>query len=488
MQKRRVSPWFLAGLLALAVAVRWVAWLQVEVIPRDGIYFLHQAHLFLQGDWTGALAGYQHPLFAALTAGVHRICNLDLETAGAWVALVSGALAVVPLAGLMGRVYGAGAAGLLYAVLPLAVRFTARPLSEGPLYLFLFLAALAGHQVLVQPGRATAFVAGLAGGLAYLARPEGLAAPAITLVGLVVFPAVKAFWPRFLAVVFLGLGLALTVGPYAGYLSVEAGTLRLTAKKDIRVLAGVKEDRPVQPLSDEGLADNAPAAARALGRHLLESMSYAPVVLALIGLLFPGRKRRTRSEVFLGLFLLVFGLALFRLASTYGYLARRHTLTPGLFLLGWSGAGMVWVAARTRKPTAVFVVLSCLVCGGLMPFALKAVDRDHLPERTLGEWILAHEGPGQAIAPMGYPRVAYYAKADPLDILARHQGVLAKAPAIESFAALEAELRRHRVRLILHSSRQARALGRWIETHSTLLHRVPYKGEKWWSVRVLSWR
>ncbi len=491
MQKRRIPLVGLVCLLALAAAVRWVAWLQVEVIPRDGIYFLHQAQFFLEGDWARALAWYQHPLFAGLTAGVKWLTGVDLETAGTYVALGAGALAVVPLAGLMGRVLGARAgvaAGLLYAVLPLAVRFSVRPLSEGPLYFFLFLAALAGHEVLLRPGRAMALVAGLAGGLAYLVRPEGLAAPAITLVGLGLFPAVKALRPRFQAAMFLGLGLALTAGPYAGYLSVEAGTLRLTAKKDIRVLAGVKGDRPVQPLSDEGLADDPAAAALALGRHLVQSMSYIPLALALIGVLFLGLGKRTRGELFLGLFLLVFGLVLFRLACTYGYLARRHTLTPGLFLLGWSGAGMVWIAARTRTPTTALVVVILGVCGGLLPYAWKAVDQSHLPERILGEWIRDQEGPGQAIAPLGFPRVAYYAQAEPLDILSRHQDCLAEAPVPGAFAALEADLRSNRVRLILHSSRQAKALGRWIEAHSTLLYRVPENGEKWWSVRVLSSR
>jgi len=57
---------------AAALVARGVAWLQVEVIPRDSIHFLRQAELMLRGDWTGALEWYQQPLFAGLTALVAR--------------------------------------------------------------------------------------------------------------------------------------------------------------------------------------------------------------------------------------------------------------------------------------------------------------------------------------------------------------------------------------------------------------------------------
>jgi len=486
MLNKYVSP---VSLLALALIVRSVAFLQVEVIPRDGIYFLQQADHLLQGDWNRALSWYQHPLFAALIACVKSLSGLSLETAGSLVALGAGALAVVPLSLLMTRVFGSKAgvsAGILYAVLPLAVRFSVRPLSEGPFYFFLFLSALAGVETLLRSGRFAPILAGVFGGLAYLVRPEGLAAPLVTLIGVLVFPACRAWKGRISAALLLGLGLAVSAGPYVTFLSHEAGTLKLTAKKDLRVLSGARSDRPLQRLSDEGLSDRGVAASLQLVSHLLESVSYLPVVLALIGGLFPGRKNRSRGEVFLLLLVLLFAAVLFRLAYTYGYLARRHTLTPGLFLLGWSGMGVAWLSTRWNARRRIHACLVLLITAGMLPFAWKNVDRNHLPLKTLGRWIQDHQGKNRRIAPMGYPRIAYYAGADPIDLLSKHQELWSDTPGTEAFEALKKDLIARRIEFIVHAARQPAPLGGWIEAHSALLHRVQDKGKKWWSVRVLS--
>jgi len=495
-----------ASLLVLAAAliVRGVAWLRVEVIARDSIHFLHQAELLLQGRWTEALDWYQHPLFAALTALAARLLPLEIETAGSLVGLIFGALAAVGLATLVRDLFGmrAGlAAGLIYAALPLAVRLSVQPLSEGPFHCFLLLAALAGHRALLGRRLAWSVLAGAGGGLAYLARPEGLGVPLVAGGCLLVFGAVGPWRRRVLAAVLLGAGLLVTAGPYAAHLSREAGAFRLTAKKDVAVLSGVKAETPLQPLSDEGLARRPARAAAQLLRHTSEALSHVPFLLALLGLLAPGR-RRERGELFLLLLVFLYAAVLFRLALTYGYLARRHALTPGLFLLGWTAVGLDrlgrWIeslmrfrrssdARRASRAGLTSLLLLAILLAALLVTAWRPVDHRHLPLKRLGLWVRAELGAGRVMAPLGFPRVAYYAGAPPLDLLARHQSLWSPSPPPGArFEALTEDLVKAKVEIVVQSSRQPAPLRTWIEERSTLLHRESDdRGRHWWSARRL---
>jgi hypothetical protein len=194
-------------------------------------------------------------------------------------------------------------------------------------------------------------------------------------------------------------------------------------------------------------------------------------------------------------------------ALTYGYLSRRHVLTVGLFLLGWSGVGLErladWLAvllpgrSGARKPDAaagrrrgaVHGVLLALAVGALLPFALAAPDRDHLPLKRLGLWIRERSGPGRRIAPLGYPRVCYYAGGTLVEVLSRHQAVVAESPPPGALEALGAALSRGDVEIVIQSSRQPAGLRRWLDTVSAPLHRVenPEK-QRWWCARSLDSR
>jgi len=413
-----------------------------------------------------------------------------------------GALAAVALATLVRDVFGirAGlAAGMIYAALPLAVRLSVAPLSEGPFHCFLLLAALAGQRALRGRAPGWALLAGASGGLAYLARPEGLGVPLAAGACLLVLRRAGPVRRRLLGATLIGVGLLLTGGPYAAYLSREAGAIRLTAKKDVAVLTGVRNETPLQPLSDEGLARRPARAAAQLLRHGAGALSYAPFLLALLGALAPGRPR-ARGELFLALVVVLYAAVLFRLALTYGYLARRHTLTPGLFLLGWSAVGLdrlaPWVGGLARfrraRPAgnanrAAFASLLVVLFGALLVAAWRPADRRHLPLKRLGVWIRAELGADRVIAPMGFPRVAYYAGARPLDLLGRHQSLWSPTPPpTAAFEALAADLVDEAVEIVVQSSRQPAPLRQWLEARSTLLHReADDGGKRWWAVRRL---
>ncbi|MBN2492416.1 MAG: glycosyltransferase family 39 protein, partial [Planctomycetes bacterium] len=434
---------------------------------------------------------------------------LGLEDAGGLLSVLAGALAALALARFMGGIFGgrAGlAAGLLYAVLPLAVRTSSQPLSEGAFHALLLAAAWSGHRALRTSGPAAAAWTGAAAGLAYLARPEGLAVGLVAGLGLLVFPRRSPPARRLAAAGLLALGLLVTAGPYAAQLSARAGALRVTAKKDLAILAGATAERPVQPLSDEGLAGRPDRAAAQLARHLAEALGYWPLGLALLGIAALGSRRRP-GELFLGLLVLLFLVVLFRVALTYGYLSRRHALTPGVLALGWSGVGLerlaAWIAsafgtcagapdparAARRADRTVFGVLLLAAIAPLVPVALADREQAQRPLKALGIWIREHVGPEPRIAPLGYPRVCYYAGATPVEVLSHHQAVLAEIPPPGALAALGAALREAEVRIVIQSSRQPAALRGWIETISKPLHRVEDPERKrWWCARLLERR
>ena len=308
----------------------------------------------------------------------------------------------------------------------------------------------------------------------------------------------------------------MTAGPYVGYLSHQQGRWVLSAKKDVTVLGGIRSENAVQPLSDEGLAGHPVRAAGQLLHHLAESLSYVALGLALIGLIAPGRPRR-RGELYLGLIVLLFSILLFRVASTYGYLAKRHTLTLGLFFLGWSGvgvervaAGIAWLfrlrtprrdpgepdtiratrPARPRAPSGqrpfplrTGIVLAITLIA-FLPVAWKDVDRPHVPLRELGRWIQARLGEGRVIEPLGSGRVAYYARARSVDILSRNQAWWSPVCSTGSFDELRDALERAHVEIVIQSSRQPAPLRQWLETNTRLVHRVyDEKGRRWWAAR-----
>ncbi len=480
---------WVAAVAAIAVGVRAAASAGVEVIRRDGIYFVAQADKVRGGDWAGALGWYQHPLFAVLTAWVADAFGLDTETAGRAVSVVCGGLAAVPVMLLARRLVGQPAAlvaGLVYAVLPQAVRVHAQPLSEGVFHLAFLSAAAAGVAAFQGCRLPAATACGIAGGLAYLGRPEGLGVPLVVAAFLVVWR--PRAWRAAAAV---GLATAVVAGPYIAWLSADAGRLRLTAKKDVAILAGVDAERRVQRLSDENLVDRPAAAAGSVVRHLFEAMTWAPLALAILGA-FVARRPRRRGEWLVLAIVALHVAVLFRLALTYSYLDKRHALTPGLLTLAWTGAAVAWLGVRfggrfgaRAGRRAALVVTTALLVGALAPVALRSNDERRLPLKRLGEWVAANTAATERIAPMGFPWVSYYAGRETLDILGTHQDVWFDDASRERFDALAAALRAARVTLVVESSRQREPLRRWLAAHADEVHTERGNGDRWWRIRRL---
>ena len=170
-------PHALWVLLPLAVLLRAWACHVTEVPGRDGATYLWMAQQLAHGDVAAFLSTVFHPLYPALVSPLLALFpGLDAVVAGQVVAAGCAALAILPLAAMARALHGPRVAAwtaALYAVGTWWCRHPAECMSEGPYLLLLatWAWALLEPRALVRH----AVVAGLAAGLAWLARPEGLA-------------------------------------------------------------------------------------------------------------------------------------------------------------------------------------------------------------------------------------------------------------------------------------------------------------------------
>ena len=461
-----------ASLLGLlGAALRVLSWKQTVVMFNDGPRFLLQARHFADGKWEEALADPYHPLYALSVAGMRLLLGGAEATPAQWeraavaVSVLAGALSVVVFYVFLRSAFGRSAAwigALLLACSPYAVEFSSDVQSDG-LHQLLFLLAVAfAWSGLEQARPALAGWAGICAGLAYLARPEGLgvaAAAAAVAAGACLarrwsLPAALQWGAALLA------GVLLVTAPYLVWLRVESGAWSLTRKKSVTALTGAiaAPDGPVALGEAPGaevvfsrevmvlrhtwkMRQNDEAERRAVGAppgpgplargwsalvevlHALVSALRPEVVLvAVVGMLLC-RGRPGLRGVFLLAVGVVYAVAVYGLQVNYGYVSRRHTLTPAVLLLGYAalavpviGRALLERARRAlkwgRKPS--IALATTMVVAFLVAFALGKLLRPQAPasvaERQAAAWVQSQpdlEGPVAA----GKRRVAYYAGA-----------------------------------------------------------------------------
>ncbi|MEE8313817.1 MAG: glycosyltransferase family 39 protein, partial [Myxococcota bacterium] len=431
-------------------------------IMNDGPIFIAQARAMAAGDWRRALDYDQHPLYPLLTMLAERLTG-DWVTAGVAVSIVSGVAAVLFLYALLRDTFSrriAGIGAVLLAVHPYALTFSSDVQSDG-----LYLAAFVGALALLWKGlerRSLWFAAGagLASGIAYLARPEGAG---VILIGLAVvsLESARRRWPLMGAArwtIALGLGAALAMAPYIALLSERAGTLTFTQKKSIQNLLGIdafeswidldwlqmREETPhapppfaprelapqllsVVPSPKGPLGQGANAAALSeLVQNALSAARYEIVLVILLGLWALRGPMGLRGR-FMLLAAVLYSLVLYGLVTQAGYVSRRHTLPVSVLLFGYAAAGVpvlgrgilrvAGTVVRVQRP----IQMRSAVAAGLIAVAALSLGkglRPHrqsaLSERLAAEWILEHGVSGEAVA-AGKHRVAFYAEAPWVD-------------------------------------------------------------------------
>jgi hypothetical protein len=473
----------IAWVVASALVLRSIALFQYDPVTFDSALYFEMAALFRGGHWSEALAYDYPPLYALLIAGLQPLVG----TGGAALLIASTAdlLILVPVIAIARRAVGeeaAWAAAFLWVVHPSAIRFGVQALSDAPTALCVATALYAGLRALEQRRFRLALGAGMASGLAFLFRPEGLE-PAVALA---VFYACSAPSTQRLAssgqprgetggsalgaqrsalsgrairrvawILAPLAGWALVAGPYVAYISLEAGTLTLSKKKSVasvvRLVApapGVESRMPRvesrEPRAeDRKEGQNAPASAqeplRRFGRTiyifqkpLVNGLNPLLIVLACVGLAGVIRGRASvwnRTHALLvGLFIFHLGI-LIGLAADKGvaYLGRHHFLLMVVYALPVASAGLVWAVAwlgdRVRRrrwvPATVFGLI--VVATG---FALVTRGPDQGRSlRLAGAWIRS-QVVGTPVIVTSLAKLTYHAHAERVDIRGTYDEIL----------------------------------------------------------------
>lgn len=240
----------LVGLLLLAAALRLLSWQRATMMTNDGPDFLWQAQRLLDGDAAAALAHPYHPGYAAFAAGA-ALLTRDVLAGALLVSVLAGVLATWAAVAAARELWPArpGAAlgaGLLACVHGASLSHTADVRSDG-LYLALFAGACALLLAAAQRGGWRWAAAGLAAGLAYLTRPEGLflvLPAALALAGVARMAGARR--ARAGGAMFLA-GLALLSLPYLAFIRQHTGTWAISMKPSLSA-AGLAGDGAVATL------------------------------------------------------------------------------------------------------------------------------------------------------------------------------------------------------------------------------------------------
>jgi len=224
----------LGALLFGAFVARLAIALTTFVIHKDGARFTLMARLFAEGRWDDGLNVWPRmsPLYPMLVLGFGS---------GTAVAVVLGTLAVIPIYFLAREIWDRRVATLAAAAaafLPDAVRHGAEVMSEAPFMFFFFAAMLFVYRATERAALLDFGLAGFAGGLAALTRPEGLYVVAAVTVWTIVRGIPLKSWGRRAG----GIGLAivafiLVVSPYARWVHEKTGRWDIS---DSPVIAAVK--------------------------------------------------------------------------------------------------------------------------------------------------------------------------------------------------------------------------------------------------------
>lgn len=212
-QRRPARGWtvLVVGFLATVLAVLFYS--STWQTGDDGRYYVigmslaDGAGLVQYDNPLQPLQALTQPLYPALIAAVIRLTDnpvVGVKVIGNFLFVFASLLAALVLMG-SGRDARAGVLGACMGMFAVGVVAIASWVMADTLFmLFIFLSLRAGQQ---RPGKRTAFAVGGLAGLAFLARPAGMALGAAVLLA----PVLHRQWRRLL---FVALGLGLVVAPW----------------------------------------------------------------------------------------------------------------------------------------------------------------------------------------------------------------------------------------------------------------------------------
>jgi hypothetical protein len=406
-----------------------VQFLRTETTTRDSISFVRAAwklHTLPIGE--ALRSSNQHPLYPALVLAVSSWTRAwhpeDLPLAMSVACQLTSCLASVALSialFFLGRELFSPSVGfwgaILFQTLPATGRLMADGLSEPVFLLLACVSLVAAIRGLSGSSPWWMLLAGTAGGLAYLTRPEGLLIPVATLAVLAwisVRQGKPSLMPRaallLLPVMLLCLPYMVTIG-------------KLTAKPSAEYLVDPDKwgreglFKPVTPEKKAAIGAAFPFAewyfgpditpdmrwgwgVKALAFAISENYFYFGILVVALGAWAYRKKVLTEPGWLLyGLIVAILCLLCYRVAQSNGYLSSRHVV---LITLGGAlalAAGLEALCAPLWRPRPGWAGLAAvLLCvAACMPKLLVPLHGDRGAYRAAGEWIARNSLPGDRV-------------------------------------------------------------------------------------------
>ena len=470
----RPGIWLPALILsALAICVRLLVATRREGIEVDGIIYLQNAQAIL-AHWR-SLNALHPPLYSALLAPFLGFGG-DPEWTGRVVSAVLGGLWVWPSLWLARETTEEDvtwSAGLLVALTPAAVEASTKVLSEAAfgLCLTIFLGCLA--RTLRTVAWLPAGLTGVAGGLATLARPEGMGYLVLGWGALISAPLwFGGAWTRRRVLTRLALATACwlaVLSPYALVVKQQLGYWHWSGKAGISVLFAetvgderqgswqapeLDESQAPQSATEHFLSQSGPTLWRILiNVHLVDKYVLTGLLtsggLALVALGF--LHLRIRRPLAPSEWLLA--VAPIPLAGFLPYLVSVRyfvSLVPPLSIIagiGLARLGRLSDARPSGRLCARSLLLFALVLASFAPWIVRPWFREdpRAIEKAAGLWLRQTAGPG-TIFVGAYPVIEYYADArsigvrrQPLDeVIAQGRQTGARYLIADNYRLLEA--------------------------------------------------
>ncbi len=416
------------GALILTIGIRLYLFTNYYTINPDGVRYIEAARHFWEGKWLEGLASFYPPLFPLMIALIFPVVG-DWEIAGQVWPFILGVLILLPLFGLLRRVYGlrvAQVALFFYGVSLYLARLSLEVRTEIPYIFFLILTLYLLRRGLESGRSLTFFFIGMCSALAYLIRPEGLLLIPVGVFFLIFqkwfADRVERNWLKSSIVV---LGFVLFSVPYVLYLKWDTGDWLLSRKTGYQLSEGLaKHDAETAELrlkksdrvSISHLISSRPLtyakkvfidAFRAFGFYL-QALHYSYLPFLFIGWFFFFRGKFWVKDEFLLIAVVFLHLAVVSLF----YVTRRYEVALAALSLGWVAAGYLTIegyfqSSWGKRSGLITAFILGLFAIGTLPKTLQPIGWDKLYLREAGLYLKQKPGNPTILTPNG--RVAFYA-------------------------------------------------------------------------------
>jgi 4-amino-4-deoxy-L-arabinose transferase-like glycosyltransferase len=402
--------WHLPALIALALAVRWIAWSNATMMFNDGPDFLWQASMMLEGRWLESLQHQYHPLYAVTVAGLAWLAE-DLANAAAWASLLSSGLLVAGVFGMSrvlfpDRYAVALMAGLLAAIHTRTVRYGADIQSDGLMMGMAALACWTGFAgISRRAGAGWLAASGVFVGLAYLSRPEALilALP----LGLWALDGARRrgqLAPRVRSCLAFSLGLTLALVPFVWAIHELTGGWGLSMHSQLSAFGltptGVELGfHPESPMASPLLGPHPSlvpgpglawgAAIAAATDNLMDGLRIDMLLFSSAGAVLLWRTRQRELLLPPALLLLMFFLGTVHSKHLGWFASGRYFTIPVILLFPVAAVGWLWIWEMASGPRAGRAVRAILVLVLVFVIAKSVSPRreHHVARLEALEWI-----------------------------------------------------------------------------------------------------